>query len=426
MQAKIIPTFIAAASLVFLTPLMSVAKDWTSEIHPYISIEQIYDDNIDLKPSDNRKSDNITVIRPGIGFNNMDQTGGVTLNYNLGVNQYWKHDEFNYISHNARLDMKYMTREHFNFYLKEIFIRSDEPREQEYLAPSEVPNAYVLSTKQERSVYWRNIVIPAVEYMFGKESKLGVSYTENDYNNQDVTVGKRREASVNPYFAFWLDQRNGISGTYGYTYGDFDNEPDLRGQNASLRYTNRYGPKSSVYLENTVLRRNFKSATSKDYDVYNPKLGMEHAFSRTLTGLIEGGYYWQDQKDGPTRSAPTYKAALTNVDQRTMFNITIQGGFYEDYFTSENLGFAKYHRALVSIMHRPERRVFVSLMGNGEYADYTDNREDWIYGGAAAAGYDVFKWLTVSLTYTFRERNSNIDSNDYTDNRVMLAIKAVY
>jgi hypothetical protein len=426
MQTKTILTFIAAAFLVLTAPPMSSARDWTDQIHPYISVEQTYDDNIDLKPSENRKSDNITVVRPGLGFNNMDQTGGIAFDYNLGVNRYWKHDENNYISHNANLDMKYMTREHFNFHLKEIFVRSDEPREREYLAPSTVPNAYVISTVQERSVYWRNIVIPTVEYMFGKESKLGVSYTENDYDNEDQTIGKKREATVSPFFAFWLDERNGISGTYGYTHGDFENDPDLRGQNASLRYTYRYGPKSSVYLDNAVLRRDFKSSDSNDYDVYNPKIGIEHAFSRTLTGLIEGGYYWQDQEGGPTRSAPTYRAGLTNVDQRTTYNLTVQGGFYEDYFTSENLGFTRYHRVLFSVMHRLERRMFVSLMGNGEYADFIDDREDWVYGGAAAVGYDVFKWLTISLNYTFRERNSNIDSNDYTDNRVMFAIKAVY
>jgi len=425
MQSKSILRYFAAACLVFSTPLVTMAKDWTSELHPYISVQQIYDDNIDLNP-DNRKSDNITVIKPGLGFNNLDQTGGIAFDYNLGVNQYWKHDENNYISHNAHLDAKYMTREHFNFYLKERFIRSDEPREREYLAPSEVPNAYVLSTVQERSVFWRNIVIPTVEYMFGKDDKLGVSYTENDYKNQDETIGKRREATVSPFFEFWLNDRNGISGNYGYTHGDFDNTPDLRGQNASFRYTNRYGPKSSVYLDNTVLRRDFDSQAKQDYDVYNPKIGTEHAFSRTLTGLVEAGYYWQDQKKGPTRAAPTYKASLTNIDQRTTYNITLQGGFYEDYATSENLGFTRYHRLLVSANHRLEKRMFVSMMGNLEYADYTFDRDDKIYGGTVSAGYDIVKWLSVSVQYTYQERDSSQDSADYTDNKAMLTIKAVY
>lgn len=424
MKAKFLG-FFAAACFVLSIPAISTARDWTSDLHPYISVSQIYDDNIDLQP-DNRKSDNITVIRPGLNFSNLDDTGGVAFDYNLGINQYWKHDENNYISHNANLDLRYLTREHFNFYLREIFIRSDEPREREYLAPSTVPNAYVLSTVQERSVYWRNIVIPTVEYKFGKESKLGVSYKENDYDNQDETIGKRREASVNPFFALWFDERNGISGEYGYTHGDFDNYPDMRAQNASLRYTNRYGPKSSVYLDNSVIRRNFRSEAKLDYDVYNPKIGISHAFSRTLTGVIEGGYYWQDQKKGTTRSAPTYQAGLTNVDQRTTFNITLQGGFYEDYFTSENLGFAKFHRALVSVFHRPERRLFLSLSGNFEYADYVSERDDKIYGGSATVGYDLFKWLSASVQYSYQERDSSLNPADYTDNRVMLTMKAMY
>lgn len=426
MQAKSVLSFTAAAFLVILTPLMSSAKDWTDKIHPYISVQQIYDDNINLTPDNNKKSDNITVIRPGLGFSNMDQTGGIAFDYNLGVNQYWKYDENNFISHNGNLDIKYLSREHFNFYLREIFVRSDDPREREYLAPASVPNAYVLSTTQERSVYWRNIVIPTVEYKFGKEDKIGVSYTENDYDNQDESIGSRREATVTPFFAFWFDERNGISGEYGYTHGDFDNTPDLRGQSAKLRYTNRFGPKSSVYLDNLLLRRDFKNSDTQDYDVYNPKLGIIYAFSRTLTGQIEGGYYWQDQKYGPTRSAPTYNASLTDFDQRTTFNITLQGGFYEDYFTSQNLGFAKYHRLLVSAFHRLERRLFISMSGNGEYADYTNDRDDWIYGGSATAGYDLLRWLSVSVQYAYQERDSSQDPNDYKDNRVTFTIKAVY
>jgi len=424
MKAKSILYF-AAACLVFISPVLSMAEDWTTRIHPYISVEQKYDDNLFLT-KENKVDDWITVARGGLSFSNMDQKGGISLDYNAGWNQYWDHTDFNYVSHNGNLDIKYLTRSHFNFYLKEIFVRSDEPREREYLAPSTIPNAYVLSTVQERSVYWRNIVIPSVEYMFGKESKIGVSYTENDYSNQDETIGKRREASVSPYFEFWLDQRNGISGNYGYTHGDFDNSPDMRGQNASLRYTNRYGPQSSVYLDNYVLRRDFKGSDSSDYDVYNPKIGINHAFTKTLSGQLEGGYYWQDQKNGPTRSAPTYTAGLTNVDQRSTYNITLQGGFYEDYFTSQNLGFARYHRLLISAYHRLSRHFFVSMQGNGEYADYTSDRNDWIYGGGASAGYDLTKWFTVSLNYTYQQRNSDIDANDYTNNRVMIAIKAVY
>lgn len=425
MQTKSILILLAAAALVLTTPFMSSAKDWTDQFHPYISVEQIYDDNINLT-KDNTKYDYITVVRPGLGFNNMDPTGGISFDYNLGWNKYWKNDDNDFISHNANLDLKYLTSEHFNFSLRDIFIRSDEPREREYLAPSGVPNAYVISTTQERSIYWRNIVIPTVEYKFGKEDKIGVSYTENDYDNQDQTIGKRQEHTVSPFFSYWLNERNGISGQYGYTHGDFDNSPDLNGQNASLRYTNRYGPKSSVYIDNMVLRRTFKSSASQDYDVYNPKIGIQHAFSRTLTGLIEGGYYWQDVKNGPTNSAPTYNASLTDSDQRTTYNITLQGGFYEDYFTSQNLGFTKYHRLLVSAYHRLERRLFVSITGNGEYADFTSDRHDWVYGGGATVGYDLFKWLSVSLQYTYQERNSNQDLNDYKDNKVMFAIKAAY
>jgi len=414
--------------LVLAAPVLSQAADWTSQFHPYISLEQVYDDNIDLEP-DNRKSDWITVVRPGINFSNMRERSGVAFDYNLGWNKYWRDSDLDYISHNASFDAKYMSSSHFNFYLKDIFVRSDDPREREYLAPTSVPNAYVLSTTTERSVYWRNILIPTVEYQFGKEDKIGLTVSENDYKNEDPTIGRQRETRVSPFFAYWLDGRNGISGQFSYINGDFDNSPDLEGQDYTLRYTNRFEQRTSAYVEGVVLVRTFDESLvdpRRDYNVYNPKVGINHAFSRTLSGQLEVGYYWQDEENGPTNSNPTYLASLTNIDQRTTYNITLQGGYYEDYVTSENLGFTKYHRLLVSARHRLERRMFVSLAGNLEYADYTDDRHDLIYGGTAAVGYDILKWLSASVNYTHQHRDSNEDLNDYTDNRIIFSIKAIY
>ena len=84
------------------------------------------------------------------------------------------------ISHNASLNAKYMTAEHFNFYLRESFIRSEDNREQEYFTTTE-ENRYVLSTQQNRSIYWRNVFAPTVEYQFGPESRIGINYRNNLY-----------------------------------------------------------------------------------------------------------------------------------------------------------------------------------------------------------------------------------------------------
>jgi hypothetical protein len=105
----------------------------------------------------------------------------------------------------------------------------------------------------------------------------------------------------------------------------------------------------------------------------------------------------------------------------------LQGGYTEDYFTSQNLGFNKYHRLTGSITHFLEKRLSIGLLGSIERAEYTqEDRDDWIWGLGGTLSYTPLKWLILALEISHREDNSNIDFNDYTENRGMIRITATY
>ena len=163
---------------------LAQAAELLSQFHPYISLKEEYNDNLNLT-STNKVDDYITTVQPGIKFSNMDKRAGVDLDYNLGAVFYGKNSDLNYISHNASLNAKYLTSSHFNFYLKESFIRSDNPIEREYFTTAE-ENKYMLGTRTERSIYWRNVVAPTIEYQFGPENRLGVNYRNNIYRTESA------------------------------------------------------------------------------------------------------------------------------------------------------------------------------------------------------------------------------------------------
>jgi hypothetical protein len=138
------------------------AEELLSQFHPYISVKEEYSDNLNLTPA-NEKKDFYTTVQPGIKFSNMDKMAGVDLDYSLNAVFYSKYSNLNYIGHNASLNAKYLTPQHINFYFKESFIRSDNPRESEYFTTS-ADNKYVLATTTDRAVYWRNVAQPTIEY----------------------------------------------------------------------------------------------------------------------------------------------------------------------------------------------------------------------------------------------------------------------
>jgi hypothetical protein len=423
--------FFLIAFLLTYVPLSASAQIGSAEpgFHPYISIQEEYNDNINLTPT-NKKDDYITTVKPGLKYTNMDAVAGIELDYNAGFVFYGKETDLNYVSHNASLNAKYLTKSHFNFYLRESFIRSDEEREREYFTTIE-QNQYVLATRTERAVYWRNVVAPTVEYQFGREDRIGVNYRNNIYRTQSTNGEDSQENYINPYIDYWFDGKNGLHLEYGHTIGHFDRttSDDMTGHMANARYTHRVTSKTSIFGGYTFTRRMFDppSIGYVDYNIHEAVLGFAYAFSPTLNATAQAGYFWREPEVGTRTDGVSYRASITNLGARTNYTFSVQGGYNEDYFTSDNLGFNRYHRLTGSLTHFVERRLSIGFAGSVERAEYEQtDRNDWIWGVNGNASYTPLKWLTISLEVSHRENNSDIDNYDYEENRGIIRLTAMY
>ena len=281
-------------------------EDILSKFSPSITIQEEYNDNIDLAPK-NKKDNFITTIYSGLKFSTLPKSAvtgqfaevpaageekyGVDLNYLLGLVFYAKETDRNFISHAGTLNAWYTFDRRLTFRVREYLIRSAEPREQEYI-PGALSNQYLLGTQRARAIYLRNVFEPSIEYQFGKENHISLNYLSNIYRNQNPLYHDSREDFVNPKFTYWFNIRNGVSLEYGLTLGNFERSSDLTGHMGTGRYTYRFNPKTSIFGEYSFLRRDFKPP-SIDYDVHRPSLGITHAFSPTLSGRAQLGYFWQ-------------------------------------------------------------------------------------------------------------------------------------
>ena len=414
--------------------------DVLTKFQPSLTLEEQYSDNINLTHK-NKKDDFITTIYPGLKFSTLPKSAitgqfqegppteeeklGIDLNYRLGLVFYAKETENNYISHEGTLNAWYSPDRRLTFRVREYLIRSEEPRERDYSAQAS-SGQYLLATQRERSIYLRNVLEPSVEYKFGPENLFALSYRNNIYDNQNPQFQDSREDFLNPRLTYWFDIRNGVSLEYGLTVGDFERSPDLVGHMFRGRYTYRFTPRTSIFAEYTLLRRDFKDP-GIDYDVHQPSLGIEHAFSPTLSGRVQLGYFWQNP---PARSSGTdglfYDAALTQRAEKTTYTLSFQGGYTEDYFTAQNLGFVKYHRAIGTITHRFWERMTLGFLGTLERAQYTSGRTDWTWGIGGNGFYQILRWLNLSLDISYRDNNSNVLEAEYSEVRGIFRISVIY
>jgi hypothetical protein len=401
-------------------------SDMLLNFYPYITVEEEYSNNILLTPHAYKLDDWITRAIPGLKYSKL-QAGayGIDLDVSGGYTYYAKNHDFSYWSPKGNLNAWYGVTPKLTFRVRDYLIRSDAIREDrydtlydaegQYIGDTET-NQYLLSSQRGiHAIYLRNVVEPSVTYRFGRENLISLLYRNNIYRNKrDDLFEDSTENTINPRLDYWFDARNGITLEYLHTFGYFEVSDDLVGQEARGRYTHRINPKLSLFGEYIFIREHFKG-DSVDYDVHHPNLGMEYKFSPTLTGTAQGGYFWKLSDDDSTTRGPFFRLSLMQTGEKTSYSIIGEGGYTQDYFTSQNLGFAKYYRAYGTINHRLTQRLSLRLTGSMERPWYSNGQKEWIWDGRVSASYLLFRWLTVALEGGHREARSNVEGLGYSE-----------
>lgn len=409
-------------------------------------MDETYDTNIDLTPQ-NKRDDFITTLGVGIRFSTLpraettrefrqpssgEETAyGVNLDFLPAYVIYAKGTSDNYLSLSGNLDTWYTWDRKLTFRIRDYLTRSEEPQEQSYSA-SALPGQVLLGTPTGRAIYIRNVVSPSLEYRFGREDIVAINYMNNIYRNESPLYEDSTENYINPTLTYWFNIRNGISISYALDLGDFQRSSDMMGNIATGRYTYRFNPRTSIFGEFKFEARSFDPQTigSVNYEVYTPTIGFQHAFSPTLSLMAQFGYFWQTQRIGSNVSAPVYNVVLTQRAERTTYTLGVQGGYTADYFTADNLGFAKYQQVIGTITHQLAERVSAALSARYQRPEYQKGLEkgrvDNIWGVGGNVSYQVFRWLSFAINVSYAENHSNRDINDYTDLRATVGIKATY
>ena len=216
---------------------------------------------------------------------------------------------------------------------------------------------------------------------------------------------------------------------YALDLGNFQRSPDMTGNLGRGRYTYRFDPRTSVFGEYTFQGREFEKQVSipvLGYDIHAPAIGFEHAFSPTLSLSAKFGYFWQIVQRGSNEAGPLYDILIRQRAQKTTYTLGFQGGYTEDYFTAQNLGFAKYHQVIGTITHQLMERFAVTFSGRYQRPKFNDGRLDNIWGVTTGASYRPLRWLTLGLDFSYAEDHSNNEANNYSDFKGIFRITATY
>jgi hypothetical protein len=269
-------------------------------------------------------------------------------------------------------------------------------------------------------------------YVFGAENALNVGYSREDRENHEVTLDDSVAQTPFADLTYWFNVKNGMELSYTYTDVNYTRDDDVSinddytGHQPGIRYIRRFSPHSEAYVGYSYATRDFEGVT-EDYDVHDGYVGLEHAFSPQYSISARGGYYLRVNDISEDQDGPTFTASLTRNFARGSIVVGGEGGWEEEYLArgfGSTSGFTEYYGGYARINYRILEPV--SIFAGGSYRHDKDElniRSDVVRANGGFT-WTFLRWFSLTITYTYADRNDDIEVDSYKDNRVMAILTA--
>jgi hypothetical protein len=392
------------------------------EFTPSVSVSGEYDDNIFLTP-DNEVDDYIMRVTPSLALSVLTQHTDLSMRYAPSFVWYDDRDDLDNTRHLGNVTWGQQLTQHLRFDLTDTYLESEDPLEDEL---------DVQGIRRTRNKYWVNNGRASVGYVFGAENRLEAGYSRQDRENDEITLDDSKVQSPFADLTYWFNTKNGIELTYNYTDVEYTRgdrvsiNDDYSGHQPGARYIHRFSPQSNAYIGYAYTTRDFDGVT-EDYDIHDGYVGLEHAFSPQYSISARGGYYFRKNDVSEDQDGPTFSASLTRNFARGSIVIGGEGGWGEEYLErgfGTTSGFTEYYGGYTRITYQ----IFepVGIFAGGSYRhdkDELDVESDVV---RANGGFTLtfLRWFSLTVSYTYADRNDDFESDSYTDNRVTATLTA--
>ena len=346
-MTRLIVSLSLALSLVFAATSLWAA----AEFHPYLTVEEEYNDNIYLSDS-GEEEDWITRIEPGVRFTYTNRSVAATLDYSLHYSIYKDNSDENL---NDFKDVQRADASVLFFSGRPFTLRLTETISREAL------------DERDRGADYNEIVNRSTVY--------------------HTTVTPEYRLQLVPTFSL----------VFGYTYDRFDYVEsqgiDTAEHEGRVSLVKEMSANSQLYARYaySVLQ---SDEAADEYDRHDYTVGLTQHIGGRTTLSLEGGYGDVEYDSGLDTDSLTW---LVNVTYQLSEPLAFNLGYSQDFETTALDGLTKLREANLGATYtRDTLTASAELFWNN--SDYVrQNREDEAYGFR----FDVTKPLARALTVSF-------------------------
>lgn len=412
----------AAATTIMLLMCYPIISHAAVEITPRLTTGIEYTDNYFLSndnPGSEAESEWIGYVSPGLTVNMDGRRLGLLLNYDPSYNMYDEYSDRNYWEHVTDATGTWQVTRHMGMTLSYGFIRTEDPIDDEDL-----------TIRRGRNIYDRHSSEARIDYRFGTENTIYVLGNYGQLNNEDATIQDTEEYGGGAGVVYWFNIQWGIDFSIEQNWAKYEDSEISDGSEAyedfkefvgRMRLNRRFNRQVTGYVQYQHTDHRFDDEiVETNYRVYDGAVGVEYAISSSMDFGLEVHYFVRDFKDSEDESGTPINLSLTKRFSQGSITLSAEGGY--DYTTTaaENLGYYVYYGGMLEADYAFTRRFSGDASIGYTYNDYRDqvpSRDDDVYRAGCGLSFQLSRWLTTRLGYTYNAVESNIEANDYVENR---------
>ena len=354
------------------------------EIHPYVALQEEFSNNIYTTATD-QKRDSVTIITPGVRLQLPMRMHRFEAGYYAVDRRYDTYRGDNTTDHyaNGLLDLKFGS--FFGLTLSDVYAKSHEPR-------SWSATGFI-------EPFRTNAASASATYQLAGRSKVQVDYTATSWNFMSSDFRDRDEELLSGYIYYRFLPKTSSFMEYDRKMVDFtpatttlDNAMDTISLGVTWDVTGR--SKGTIKAGRTA--KDFEDPAEKDFTVWTWSFNVNHNFSELTSINIVG---------------------LRNVNE-TNFSGT-------SYFITTGASADLTHK-FASKMAFVVRGSYGRDLYSNAVPPSTTVREDTTSMAGAGLKYFMKDWLEFSADYRKRNRDSNIDANDYKETQYLLSMNLAF
>lgn len=398
--------------LVSLILLASFSDVFAGEFsfHPSLAVSEEYTDNV-YEERDNKRSDFVTRLLPGIAFTYNAPLWDWNLNYAFDYRYYAKHSRSDDTTHNLNVSgLTRVIKDLLFLEVSDIYSRvsldvsRDRTRDSLFIDQSD-SNTFIAS--------------PYFNFRPGPKTtvRTGYRYRNVWYKEPEGIDRQQHIGFVEATYEY--SPKLNLTASYTYTHEKSDYSFDRHAPYVGFRY--EYKDRSFIFAQGGYTWFSSKYNGNHNYPFWNG--GITHTMGTYTVSLTTGVTYPEDPESTVTRETD-YALSVTKEFGRGSVGLTVS---YADY-SGDVVGTENRYTAGVTARYEIGARLVASLStGVERYDDRPSNSYTRRIYVNPSLTYPLPKEIFLTLSYLYADYYSpRIYDDNYTLNRVILEARKTF